>query len=237
MASVAYADILTGARLYCDRRPGGSDAFISDTEGTSMVARSVRRLRNALQIERGHEQFTSVSTFTTSSGTSDYALPSDHQATVRVRLVWSTQDVEEVRAFETMEESGLRTWGSWGRGGPKGYRLVGKNGSGYALIKLQPTPDSATTVEVVYVQRDDVSATSADLWIDGWDEWVMLDVACMMLRSGREDFGDLAADRDALGDQLKQLAQDRAAAEPIRIVDVQPERQRLQWWPGQRSVL
>jgi len=230
MAAVSLSAIVTGARLYADRRPGGSDEFISDTEATSMVARSITRLRNELKLAHGHEIWTATSTFSTAAGTADYNLPDDHQGTVRVRVAWSTRDLEDLDPYEQREESDLQSYGEWGRGTAKGWRLTGKS------LQIYPTPTTATQIQHLYVQRYNTSTTTTDLYLDGWEEWVMLDVASMMLRTGREPHADIDADRDRLLEQLKTLAQDRAENHPIRIVDVQPEGRRRAWWPTQRAL-
>lgn len=219
MADVSVSALMVGARLYADRRASGADAFVTDTEATSMVHRSIIRLRNKIQLAAGHELYVSTSSVT-ATGATQYALPTDYQSTLSVR-VKRGNEYEPVRAIEQREVPDAKTAASFDL--QRGYRLA------LSTIDFVPAPPTGATIEHVYVQRYNTSTTTLDLWVDGWDEWVMLDVAYMILRTGREPADDVARDRDALGEQIETLMQSRSP-DPIRIVDVERPRH---WWPGE----
>src|SRR5512138_149563 len=218
MGSETISSICTRARLYADERPGGSAAFVTDTEVSSIVVQSIKKLRQLLTLERGHDLFTSTSSFATVNGTSAYTLPTDYAATLRVRLVWGAMDHEDVHPCELAEQSDITDWSTWQQYGIKRYRV--RNGS----LEFVPAPTAAVSVEHLYEQGFDTSATSADLRIEAWDEWVALDTAVRMLQLQGKAHNWLAADRDNLGEQLKRAAQDRVVEDAVHIVDRGPAR-------------
>lgn len=229
MSNVALTELLTGARLYADERPGGSTAFISDSDGLRLVKRSVMHLRDEVIAAGGHEYFVTDTTFATSSGTNDYSLPSDHMETLLVQVVWGASDVEDVGGWEWDERGALESLGTWGRGNRKGYRLTGSE------MSLYPTPSAENTVRHVYVKRWNQNDTVIDMGLDGWEDYVELDVAVRMRAIQQLPYNDLIALRDEALQRIQNMANDRAAREPLRVTDVAPESAyvgRRRWWPS-----
>lgn len=221
MASVSVSALTEGARLYADERPGGSSAFISDSSAESMARRSVAKLRSLLTLERGHELYTSTSTYSTSAGTSSYSLPLLHESTLRVTLTesGSTYDLHPHELGEATD----RQQAYFSAALTPTYRIRGSN------IEINPTPTTAGTVVHLYTTASDTSATSYDLLVESWEEWVMLDVAVRMLQIQGLPHTWLREERDQLLETLKRQAQDRTVEEAIRIRDARPDVRVMRW--------
>lgn len=228
MASVTVTELVSGARLYADERSSGSQAYIPDADASTIVRASVVKLRQLLELERGHDLYTSTSNFSTVDGTAAYALPSDYGATLRVRLKWGTGQTEDVHAAEVGEESELEDIGEWAQLGSKRYRIRDSS------LHVFPTPDAAVSVEHLYTTRFSTSATTADLLVDGWDEWVKLDAAIRILEIQGKPHTWLKEDREKLEAQLTRAAKDRVVEDATHIVDVAPRFRRRDPWPRPR---
>jgi len=219
--SVSVSALVTGARLYADERPGGAAAFLTDAEVTSVVRRSVAKLRSVLIAERGPEMFAATSTYSTSAGKKAYPLPSTHEATLRVTLSEPSGAEYDLRTHEVGEATEIE---QWSRGDAVRYYRIANS-----TIEITPTPTAAGTVTHYYTTTTDTSATSYDLLVDGWDEWVMLDVAVRLLQIQGLPHTWLRDDRDQLTEQLKRQAQDRVVEDAVRIRDARPDVRYMRW--------
>jgi hypothetical protein len=91
MRLVTLAQLRTDARLYADQRPGGANAFISDTELTRLVNLVLPKLYDLLVSARGEDYYSrrtpipgEAGVRATAAGISDYLLPDDFYELISV---------------------------------------------------------------------------------------------------------------------------------------------------------
>lgn len=162
--------------------------------------------------------FDSEHTFATSSGTSDYALPSDF---LKIKTVHARRNSGSrwipCHQYNLEEEGRLSSnyLNAYHEGPGFWYRLTGDN------IRLQPDPSGVYTVRLIYVPcAPKLSATSDT--IDGKNGWEKL-LVLMTVREIRERREESVSDVDrAIARQLERLraaADDRSGA-PEKIQDI-----------------
>lgn len=111
-----------------------------------------------LIIESGARYYETTYTFSTASGTQDYALPTDFLATIgldELRTAGHRYELGELLAQE-------RNVYSFGNGGyPEAFALIGQN------IRIYPTPSGVHDMELVYApQATDISEVVTTTEID-----------------------------------------------------------------------
>jgi len=228
MGAYLAADLLTAARLLADERPGGSDTFVSDTEGLIWINRACEALRTELlDIPGGMAWFETATTFPTVAAQHNYSLPADHQQTTQLLVNWGTTDIEELHQFLWAERPELQSWGSWSSGTRKGFRIVGSE------IWIYPIPTSVVTVTHVYVPgwTDVAIGESVDLKVTGWHDWVEHEVAIRLKLARDIAVGPLEGRQDRIKERLMSVATDRANREAERIYNAHPEARWPQWYP------
>jgi hypothetical protein len=141
----------------------------------------------------------------------------------------SVGDWRAAEPFMMSETAALR---SSRDGGPYAtrYRLGGlqltNEHTAQAYIELRPAPRELFTVQLDYIptcSKDEVGAIVPEVtWdgIDGWEEYVVLDVAITMLGMEESSTAHLERKLDRMRERLTALADNRDAGRPERIQDV-----------------
>lgn len=215
------------ARLYADMRADTeSDAFINGSELTDLINAEIQAIYDDLVAARGHEYYQSTDAISVVSGTSSYALPSDFYQAQKLVLEWSSSDHEIVQDFQLDEEPELTVLSVWGRGMPKGARIVGSN------IQIKPDPTSAVTARLYYVPAFTKLSDDADTFdgVNGWEEAAVLGAAVRMRMIARRDYEDLQKAKEEVLVRIRRMAADRAANWPKRVRDVNPHQYRRRGW-------
>ncbi len=230
--SVTLTNLRKLARLYADERgvtDPTSDGFVNTTELTMLLNLELRALYDRLIAARGHDYYESQASFTTVSGTSEYQFASmTPTATTfyklrRVQLEHGDRDLEEVEDFTKREELDYENAGTWGAYGAKGFRVIGTK------LRFVPEPTSAVRVRITYVPTftDLSSATGGTSTFDsvnGWHDAVCLGVAVKLLDMQNLNSANLAQRRDEVLMRIDEMAAERSAELPKRVLDVAPER-------------
>ncbi len=116
-------------------------------------------------------------------------------------------------------------------GYPYFYKLLGNN------IEVLPTPQGAFALELRYIPTATVLASDSDTFdgINGWDEFVVVDVARKMATKERdwEQVREFKGDLIKLEGRIRALAGARDRASNRHVVDV---RGRVRW-VGRRRCL
>lgn len=208
------------ARLYADQRPGGSAAFITDTELTRLVNLKVRELYDLLVEARGEDYFATEGTIAVVAGTSRYNLPADFYELASITLEWATNDHELMFPVGTVRErihyEGVLPQNFWSRYSPKGYRLRASQ------IEFLPIPTGTVTARLQYVPVFTDLVADGDTFdgINGWEKMVSLGVAVEMRSIEKRPASDLSA---MYGEQLARIEAmktERDAEAPKEVVDV-----------------
>lgn len=205
----------------------GSTDRHSDAALTTEINRSIRQWRRMIS-DLGHELFVSTASMVTVAG-SEYAdmAAAEYAAVYLVTLV----DNGRVHVLQPMTWDMLSV-DSDVRGRPARYR-IGRNHAvtppGGNMV-LRPVPDAAYTM-VSYVLplfTDLATGSDAIETIDGWDDWVVFDVAYRVtVRDG---------DQGGRGAMLRDLRD--GAAERIRSAcakNVRQPRLRQDTWGARRQ--
>lgn len=224
-ANVTLANLRTRARLYADERPGGAGTFITDTELNAILNDCIRELYDLLIAARGHEYYITGSSISIVAGTSQYNLPATFYELKSLNLIWSAREWEPVHDFETLEAPQLVNSSTWGRWSPKGFRLTA------GIITILPVPTSAVTADLSFIPTfTDLSMDSSTFdGVNGWELLATLDAAIAMRALQKLETTDLERRRERQYVRIEGLAADRAAAEPKRVLDVNPEANRSLW--------
>jgi hypothetical protein len=231
MPAFTAATLVEQARLQSDERPGGSSAFISDSEVLGLINQACEDLYTELLAATGgggQGWFETSTTFPTVAGTANYALPTTHQQTVQLLINWSTSEIEPIHQFEWEEKPRLQTDAlSWDRWLTKGFRIIGDD------IYIYPTPSTVETITHVYIPEFTWAAIggSIDLKVSGWQKYVVFSAASEMRAIRELDNSRLEAKQQQSLERILTIASDRAVREAAHIVDVCPEGPRGLWYP------
>lgn len=229
--SVSLTNLRKLARLYADERgvtDPTNDGFVNTTELTMLLNLELRSLYDRLVAANGHDYYESQASFTTVSGTSEYQLASMTPTAStfyrmrRVQLEWGDRDLEEVQDYAKREELDIENRGTWGAWGPKAYRIIGTK------VRFVPEPTSAVRVRITYVPTftDLSSATGGASTFDsvnGWHDAVCLGVAAKILDLQNLTSQHLSQRRDEVLARIDEMAAERSADLPKRMLDVAPD--------------
>jgi hypothetical protein len=194
--------------------------FIPDSELTGYVNSSLQELYEKILQAYGDDYWVQAASTFTTDGTNDaYALPTDFFKLLGVDLQLSgTTGWVTIWRFNFGERNqyslpGIQTF--LGRTNVR-YRLRGNN------ILLSPMPVSGLTFRLWYAPRFTPLVNDADSFdgINGWEEWVINDVAEKMLIKEETDASGVRALKAQQEARLVSVTQNRDAGSPATVVDV-----------------
>ena len=193
---------------------------LADIEGTSGVAymsdakllayaNASRGVWHGMVCQADPERY-ATSGDITATGAASYSLPADYFATLFVEEVDGTNRRELSRL---MPHERNKFGNAAGDG--QGYWVFG------GTIRLVPIPASGT-YRHWYVTHAEEFATGSDTvdGVNGWEEWIWLDVAIKVLLRQRSDIGQLVAARDGIAREILAAAADRVKGDPSHVVEV-----------------
>lgn len=202
-----------------------NSAFISDSEWTGMVNASCQQLYDKL-IEAYGQDYEVASAFSiTTDGTNDtYALPTDFYKLLGVDLQISNAGAGSTTGWITLRRFNFADRNKytlpniqtlWGRTNLL-YRLRGN------LIWFIPLPMASMPLRLWYVPRFTPLANSSDSFdaINGWEEWVVNDVALKARAKEETDLSGIQALQQVQEDRLSSIMENRDAGSPSTVVDV-----------------
>jgi hypothetical protein len=215
---------------------GGYESAVKrfpEAEVNGLINESIADLWDQLLRVRGVDSFETITTITTVAGTSVYGIPAGFYELLAVSVnAGNGLGSYPVERFMMKERPGLANPAIPRYGYPYFYKLLGQN------IELLPIPQGAYSVEVRYVPTATELAADSDTFdgVNGWEEWVVVDVARKMATKERdwEQLGALQADLRRLEDRIRALGGARDRASNRRVVDVRGGRGR---WMGRRRCL
>lgn len=203
-----------------------------NAEVNALVNESIADLWDQMLRARGVDGFETSTTITTSNGVSTYAIPATFYELLAVSLdAGSGLGSFPLERFMMKERPGLAAPPIQRHGFPYFYKLLGSN------IEVLPVPRGAYALELRYVPAAPKLTNDADTFdgINGWEEWVTVDVARKMATKERdwELVGALQADLQRLAGRIRALAGARDRASNRRVVDVRNRGR----WLGRRRWL
>lgn len=217
------------------------DEFINDPEALGMVDRSVHALYDLLIEAHGQEYYLKRTTIAVvpivSPAEAIFALPQDFYQLVSVAIQSPAfLGFVPIEPFMDRERAELMTQSVVGMYYPQmtRYRLRGEQAvagnppvtSPSALIEFLPTPLIAFTAFVWYVPTCARAAigtlTNPDIFYDGingWEDFIIYDVAAKMVIKEERDPGPYLAQRAYVEARIKALAGSRDQGMPEHVVD------------------
>lgn len=186
---------------------GGSNDFVDDTELLGMINASLGLWHNLITLAVP-ERYESTQTIT-ANGAASYNLPSDYLMTLGVDYQYAAGTHMELKRYLFQERNQYSSGDTFATG----YRLKGDT------IVLIPAPTSGTYLHH-YVKCATPLASESDTidGVNGWEEWIVYDVASKLLLKEQSDATQIIRDRDAIEERIRAYAADRDA-NPGRIVD------------------
>lgn len=235
MAAVTRKYLRNLARLYADGRPGGSNAFVVDSDAAtdavsldSIVNLKLASLYDLLVLAGGHDYYAADTTIALVANTATYSLagltPPFYQA-LTLHLSWSPLDNEPVADTSQLERLAYLNWTTWARWSPKAFRLRGAQGASAQTLEFFPTPTIAVNAILRYVPAfvplaDDVTTFDS---VNGWENLVALAAAIDYRAIAEKPNADLVALYQVELDRVRGLADKRAALNPPQVVQTNPE--------------
>jgi hypothetical protein len=235
MGSVNRAYLRNLARLYADGRPGGSSAFVPDSDATAdavsldtLINTCLAELYDMLVAARGHEYYATDADIAVVSGTKDYTLPTDFYQLLSVRLNWGPTQIEELKPFGVRERTRYEMLQVFDRWTPKAYRLRGVQTASARTLEILPMPAVSVTCNIRYIPTFAPLASDADLFdgVNGWEKLVALKVAIEYRTIAEKPIGNLANLYGEEFARISALADQRNANYAEQIQQVFPERRR-----------
>lgn len=218
--STTFGDIITKAQQRADRV---NSPFISDAEWKGMANASLQQLYEKLIEAYGADYFVQASADITTTGATDtYALPTDFFKLLGVDLrVWPSGTANTgwltVWKFNFAERNNYSLRGAAGwRGPPMRYRLRGSN------IVFMPVPAGGQTLRLWYAPVFTPLVNDSDTFdgVNGWEEWVVNDVAMKALVKDESDVSGVMALQQVQNDRLQTIIDSRDVGAPETTADV-----------------
>lgn len=213
MTAVSLTTLRTRVRERADMPVAG---FVPDTATgiDAFINEGVQRLHEKLVEAYGEEYVESTSALTTAAGTSDYNLPTGMLKLYGVDLTISGR-VCTLRPFMRAERNGLREGGITWQTVPR-YRVVGSK------LRLLPVPQSVLSGTFYYAPDATVLVSTSDTvsFPNGWERYVVLYAAIQCLMKEESDVRELRIELDKLDRELESLKENRDAAFPRQVVDL-----------------
>jgi len=226
MATITLAEI----KAQCRQRADMEDStFVRDAELTSYINNSIAELHDLLIAAYNEDYFleevqfaaTSALTYDLPNGTNYSGAPAlyklrgvdvkrgtgDDWATVK-RFNFNRRNEQEIGTV--LSAFGLPYIE---------YRLTGSK------LRFNRTPDSGLTFRIFYYPRATKLTVDADTFddVNGFIEYVIVDVAIKMLNKEESDVQVLMAQKEELKKRIEAMAKDRDVNEPESVTDIYAE--------------
>jgi hypothetical protein len=202
------ATTLATIRLRAQQRSDTvNDGFVSTAEWTNLINSGIRKLHNIL-CGLDNIFFTTYTTFSTASGTQQYALPTDFKHLIGVdvkfdNVNWSTvKRADQVNRNKYSEQSGL--WRNFFS--RDFYYIVGD------YIGFIPVPDSACSVRLTYVQTPTALASDTDSLsgiLEQWVDYVTLYAAKCALNKSEQYANHIEKELAELEKEIREVCSSR----------------------------
>ena len=235
MGSVNRAYLRNLARLYADGRPGGTGAFVPDSDATlnavsldTLINTCLAELFDVLVAARGHEYYATDADLAIVPGTSLYPLPTDFYQLLSIRLNWGPTEIEEMKPMGVRERTRYEMLQVFDRWSPKAYRLQGTQTASARTVEILPTPSVAVTGNIRYIPLFQPLADDAATFdgVNGWEKLVALKVAMEYRTIAEKPLGNLSQLYAENFARISALADQRNANYAEQVQQVFPERRR-----------
>jgi hypothetical protein len=209
--TITVSELITRIRQRTDNEHTDGD-FVTDAELIGLIRVSYQYLYGCL-VRYGIHQTEKVRQIL-ASGALDYPLPDDHLSMLAVFRLDADERTPLSRHDHTVRPSTTSVSPSCGA---DTYRLMNER------IQFNPIPASGT-YEVLYVPRakalndTDLDATTDTIdGVNGWEEFIVVDVSIKVLQKEKMETGDLKEERAQLLANIKDEAASRDLTESWKV--------------------
>lgn len=209
------AQLRTLARQRADME---NSTFVSDSEFNNYINDSYGELYDLLVASFEDYYLKAPVTFTLTSPTNTYALPSDFYKLRGLDFQLSSGDWTTVTLFNFAErnvKSRLLSRYSYGQKNVS-YRVMGQ------YLRIEPADECSGTYQLWYIPRYTRMTSDSDTLGDVLDfsEYVIVDAAIKALVKEESDISALLAIKGQLHERVITMAKSRVADKPERVADV-----------------
>lgn len=218
--TVTFAQLISSSK---DRANMEKSTLITDAQWKEYVNKSKDSLYDMLISAYSDEYYVTTYTFNTVVGTTSYALPATFYKLISCSLK-SGDDYLRLKKF-SYQDRNRNSYLPYRSNLFKfryEYRVSGDN------IVLDPVPSANDTIELIYIPKAVNLVNDNDVLegFNGWEEYIILDVAIKALRKEESDTSDLERDLFRLTDRLEKMADSRDIGQPAKIIDTSTSRGR-----------
>ena len=224
-----------------------STGAVVAAETNDLLDNAYRRLHSKLVLARGHEYVSQEATISLVAGTKLYDLPSDFFQARSVIVSAESSGVGgglsggagpgdggsttatyyDMQNFEERERVALLNHHT-PHVSELRYRITGTQYDGISepldQIEVLPIPIADATITLIYVPRLNLTeSVGGDVYyngVNGWEEWIVLDVAISLLAKEESDTTDLLRLKSEIDEMITKMGGKRDGARPPRVVDV-----------------
>lgn len=186
-------------------------SFISDTNVSldAWINEANQKLHGMLVEAFGDEYASSESTFTTVSGTTDFALPSGFYKLYGVEI-YDNGEWVTILPYNRNERNKLKN--SNGNVKPR-YRIVGN------YLRLLPEPTAGLSGKILYAPGPATLASGTDTveYPNGWDRYIVVDAAIQALAKEESSVTTLVAERELIEKRIRLEKENRDYDRPMRV--------------------
>lgn len=213
---VTLAALLASAR---DRANMESSLFITDAQVESYIQASGTFLYDQILSAWGERYFFSQEDIDTVTFKAYINLPDDFYRLLKIGWAQGSGDPIRLEPFQDDEEWSDAFWGNagtWGQMSPPRYQVRGNR------VYFDPEPTSVETITVQYVpimrEIDDVGPPPVTFeGVNGWEEFIILDVAIKMRIKEESDVRALQQERQLQMERIKDMAPNRDVGRTPRV--------------------
>lgn len=234
MAAVTLAQLISRSR---NRANMERSSFVSDSELTDYINEAAMRLHELVAAAYGNEYVKSVSSGNTVAGTSDYALPSDFFKLTGVDMTFNGK-VRSLKKYMETERNTYKNMATTSWLSIPRYKLDNSN------IRFLPAPNSALAYSIIYIPLLQVTAAGPTIvnkftytntsdtvnFPNGWEKFITLYAAIECLDKEESETRHLKQKLATWEAELKQIADNRDAGQPMHTTDVECEDVDPRWW-------
>lgn len=216
---VTLAELRTQARQRADME---HSTFVSDAELTTYINASLAELHDLLVAAYNEEYYMEEYQWSSDGISLAYDLPADFYKLrgVDVRMsstgAWAT--VKRFNFNKRNEQQNTFAWNMLGLPYLE-YRLVGSK------VRFNRIPDANLQFRIFYHPKSVSLVADSDTFddINGFAEYVIVDVAIKCMQKEESDTRVLLAQKAALKQRIEGMAQNRDANEPESVSDIYAE--------------
>lgn len=231
MQTITLEALRTKTRRYGDFIASGSaESVFANADINAILNEKCREYYDLLVAVRGHDYFMSSAALSLSSANgATYTLPATCYEVIAVTLEWDDSNHEDVQPMNSqLDRSTLNNWAVWDTGSVKAWRLTGDSAGGQT-IEFVPAPVSSVTARLRFVPTF-VELTNDDdeiVSFNGWDKLIALGAAIELRTIKGLPVGPLQFEFQRTEDRVRQMAEERLATYPARVVDMGESRQMI----------